>query len=193
MLVENSYLTGEPAAMLWRRIRNVEDWPTPGVSFKDLSGVLEDGPAFSLTIDALADRVTSGPLDAIVGIEARGFPYAAALAYRLGIGFVTLRKPGKLPRAVHSQEYSLEYGVATLELHQDALDQHKRVLIVDDVLATGGTAVAALDLVKRTQTEVVAVAVIMEIPFLQGRAAVAAAGAEVIALLDASAPSELRS
>jgi adenine phosphoribosyltransferase len=193
VLVENRYLTGEPAALLWSRISSVEDWPTPGVSFKDLSGVLEDGPAFSLTIDALADRVAAESLDAIVGIEARGFPYASALAYRLGIGFVTLRKPGKLPRAVHSLDYSLEYGVATLELHQDALDQHRRVLIVDDVLATGGTAVAALELVRRTQTDVAAVAVIMEIPFLQGRAAVAAAGAEVIALLDASAPSELRS
>jgi adenine phosphoribosyltransferase len=189
MTLASGYLSGDAAALLWSRISNVENWPTPGVTFKDLSGVLEHGPAFSLTIDALAERVDGALPDAIVGIEARGFPYAAALASRLGIGFVTLRKSGKLPRAVHSQEYSLEYGVATLELHQDSLDQHKRVLIVDDVLATGGTAAAAVDLVKRTKTDVVAVAVVMEIPFLGGRAAVAAAGAEVIALLDASAPS----
>jgi adenine phosphoribosyltransferase len=189
MAVAQGYVSGESASLLWSRISSVENWPTPGVSFIDLSGVLEHGPAFSLTIDSLAERIDGQSLDAIVGIEARGFPYAAALAYRLGIGFVTLRKAGKLPRAVHSQEYSLEYGVATLELHQDSLDQHMRVLIVDDVLATGGTAAAAVDLVRRTNADVAAVAVVMEIPFLHGRAAVAAAGAEVIALLDASAPS----
>jgi len=167
----------------------VQDWPSPGVSFKDLSGVLEDGPAFAATIDALADRLEGERIDAVVGIEARGFPYGAALAYRLGAGFVTLRKPGKLPRAVHSQEYALEYGVAILELHCDALDEHARVLIVDDVLATGGTAAAAVDLVRRTGTEIAAVAVIMEIPFLAGRTLVEATGVPVIALLDASAPS----
>ena len=188
MTLAHGYLSGDSATLLWSRISNVENWPSPGVSFKDLSGVLEHGPAFSLTVDALSERVDGASLDAIVGIEARGFPYAAALAYRLGIGFVTLRKAGKLPRAVHSQEYSLEYGVSTLELHQDSLDQHGCVLIVDDVLATGGTAAAAVDLVKRTNTDVSAVAVVMEIPFLRGRAAVAAAGAEVIALLDAAAP-----
>jgi len=189
MAVAHGYVGGASASLLWSHISNVENWPSPGVSFKDLSGVLEYGPAFSLTIDSLAERIDGQSLDAIVGIEARGFPYAAALAYRLGIGFVTLRKAGKLPRAVHSQEYSLEYGVATLELHQDSLDQHRRVLIVDDVLATGGTAAAAVELVRRTNTDVAAVAVVMEIPFLHGRAAVAAAGADVIALLDASAPS----
>jgi len=189
MTLANGYVSGDAATLLWSRIRNVENWPSPGVSFKDLSGVLEHGPAFALTIDSFAERVDGQSLDAIVGIESRGFPYAAALAYRLGIGFVTLRKAGKLPRAVHSQEYSLEYGFATLEIHQDSLDQHRRVLIVDDVLATGGTAAAAVDLVRRTKTDVAAVAVVMEIPFFQGRAAVAAAGAEVIALLDASAPS----
>jgi adenine phosphoribosyltransferase len=144
MAEANGYLMGDSASLLWTHISNVEDWPTPGVSFKDLSGVLEHGPAFSLTIDSLSERVDGQSLDAIVGIEARGFPYAAALAYRLGVGFVTLRKAGKLPRAVHSQEYSLEYGVATLELHQDSLNHHRRVLIVDDVLATGGTAAAAV-------------------------------------------------
>jgi adenine phosphoribosyltransferase len=192
MTAQTGYVSGESAALLWSRITSVEDWPSPGVSFKDLSGVLEHGPAFSLVIDALAERVDNAALDAVVGIEARGFPYAAALAYRLGIGFVTLRKPGKLPRAVHSQEYSLEYGVATLEMHQDALDQHERVLIVDDVLATGGTAAAAVELVLRTKTEIEAVAVIMEIPFLQGRGVLEAAGVDVIALLDASAPHEIR-
>ena len=188
MTGDRGYLTGDAAVQLWSRIRTVEDWPTPGVSFKDLSGVLEDGPAFTATIDALVDRLHGERIDAVVGIEARGFPYAAALAYRLGAGFVTLRKPGKLPRAVHSQEYALEYGVATLELHRDALDGHTRVLIVDDVLATGGTAAAAVDLVTRTGSELAAVAVIMEIPFLAGRAVVEASGIPVIALLDASSP-----
>lgn len=185
---DHDYLSGDRARLLWSRIRTVADWPSPGVLFQDLSGVLEDGPAFATTIDAFVDRLHGERIDAVVGIEARGFPYGAALAYRLGAGFVTLRKPGKLPRAVHAREYALEYGVASLELHRDALDQHERVVIVDDVLATGGTASAAVELVAQTGTEIAAVAVLVEIPSLAGRAAVEASGVPVIALLDASSP-----
>lgn len=180
-------MSGEVAAHVWDKIDTVVDWPVPGVSFLDLSRVLSDGPAFTATIDALA-QMCDTPIDAVVGIEARGFPYAAALAYRLGIGFVTLRKPGKLPRAVHAQQYELEYGSAALELHQDALDHHRRVVVVDDVLATGGTAAAAVDLIRRTQAELVAVVVVVEIPLLQGRQRIEALGVPVIALLDSSAP-----
>jgi adenine phosphoribosyltransferase len=114
-------------------------------------------------------RLGRGTVDEVVGIEARGFPYAAALAYHLGAGFVALRKPGKLPGAVHAQAYDLEYGSTSLEIHQDALGPGRRVVIVDDVLATGGTAAAAVDLVRRTGAEVVAVAVILRIEALGGR------------------------
>lgn len=178
----------DTTALLWSRIETVSDWPLPGVSFLDLSRLLADGSAFTATIDALFDCVEDTPVDAVLGIEARGFPYAAALAYRMGVGFVTVRKPGKLPRAVHAQDYELEYGVASLEMHQDALDGYQRVLVVDDVLATGGTAAAAVDLARRTHADVVAVAVIVEIPVLEGRRRIEALDVPVIALLDASAP-----
>ena len=163
----------------------VPDWPSPGVSFQDLSGVLEDGTAFGHVIRALRDA--AGAFDVVVGIEARGFPYGAALAFDAGTGFATLRKAGKLPRAVHAREYALEYGTATLELHQDAVAPGSRVLIVDDVLATGGTARAAIDLVRQAGAEPVGLAVIMEIPVLGGRSAVEAQGVPVHALLEPTA------
>lgn len=163
----------------------VPDWPTAGVSFQDLSGVLEDGEALGLVVRAL--RSAAGDFDVVAGIEARGFPYGAALAFDAGAGFVTLRKPGKLPRAVHAREYALEYGSATLELHHDAIAPGQRVLVVDDVLATGGTAAAAIALVREAGAQPVGLGVVMEIPALHGRDVVEKLGVPVHALLTPAA------
>lgn len=164
-------------------IRVVEDWPKAGVTFQDLSGVMADADAFRLVVHDLARRVDRESIDVVVGVEARGFPYGAALAHHLGAGFVTMRKPGKLPGAVHAREYELEYGTATLELHQDAVGPGHRVVIMDDVLATGGTAGAAVDLVTHCGAHVVALLVVMDLPFLGGRAALESRGVNVQAVL----------
>jgi adenine phosphoribosyltransferase len=179
---------GAAERLLWARVRDVPDWPEPGVLFRDLTPLMADPDAFGTAVDLVAVSVGRGNADLVVGIEARGFPYAAALAYHLGAGFVTLRKPGKLPRAVHAQAYDLEYGSTSLELHQDAAGPGSRVVIVDDVLATGGTACAAIDLVRRTGAEIVALAVIMDLPSLGGRARVHERGVAITALLDGDAP-----
>ena len=164
-------------------IRVVQDWPKPGVSFQDLSGVMADAKAFRIVVEALAQKVDGLRVDSVVGIEARGFPYGAALAHHLGAGFITMRKQGKLPGRVHAREYELEYGTATLELHRDAVGPGHRVVIVDDVLATGGTADAAVDLVALCGAEVLALLVIMDLPFLEGRSVLEARGTLVHALL----------
>ena len=166
-----------------RCIRVVEGWPKPGVSFKDLSGLMADARAFRSVVDALAAAVEGDRIDAVVGIEARGFPYGAALADRLGAGFITMRKPGKLPGPVLAREYELEYGTATLELHADAVGRGHRVVIVDDVLATGGTAEAAVTLVESAGGITVAMLVIMELPALGGRARMDAHGVRVHTVL----------
>jgi adenine phosphoribosyltransferase len=150
-------------------IRAYPDWPTPGVLFQDLSPLMGDARGFATTIDLLAEATAASQVDAVVGIEARGWPWGAALAVRLGAGFVPLRKAGKLPGEVHSMHYALEYGTAVLELQSEALAAGHRVLLVDDVLATGGTAAAAVSLVRRAGADVVGVAVVSEIPVLQGR------------------------
>ena len=174
--------------LLWSRVREVPDWPEPGVLFRDLSPLMADAHAFGTAVDLMAVELGRGRVDVAVGIEARGFPYAAALAYHLGAGFVTLRKPGKLPGDVHREAYDLEYGSTALELHQDALGPGTRVIIVDDVLATGGTACAAIDLVRRTGADIAHFAVIMDLPSLGGSERVRARGVAVAALLDADAP-----
>ena len=174
--------------LLWSRVRDVPDWPEPGVLFRDLTPLMADPVAFGTAIDLMAVALGRGAVDLVVGIEARGFPYAAALAYHLGAGFVTLRKPGKLPGAVHAQDYDLEYGSASLELHQDAAGPGSRVVIVDDVLATGGTACAAIDLVRRTGAQIVTLAVVMDLPSLGGGVRVHERGVAVTALLDGDSP-----
>lgn len=171
--------------LLWSRVRDVPDWPEPGVLFRDLTPLMADPVAFATAVDLMAVAMGRGTVDEVVGIEARGFPYAAALAYHLGAGFVTLRKPGKLPGAVHSQAYDLEYGSTTLEMHQDALGPGRRVVIVDDVLATGGTAGAAIDLVRLTGATIVTFAVIMDLAALGGADVVRRRGVDVAALLTA--------
>jgi len=150
-------------------IRDVPDFPNPGINFKDITPLLADPGAFAAAIDALAGDLTAGAVDKVVGIEARGFVLAAPLALRLGAGFVPVRKQGKLPAAAFSAAYELEYGAAVLEVHSDAVAQGERVLIVDDVLATGGTVGATVELVRRAGGKVVGVTVLLELLTLGGR------------------------
>ncbi|MEU7882536.1 adenine phosphoribosyltransferase [Microbispora bryophytorum] len=147
-------------------IRDVPDYPKPGILFKDITPILADHSAFTQVVDELGDGLA---FDKVVGIEARGFILAAPVAYRSGAGFVPVRKKGKLPADTYEASYDLEYGSATIEVHADAFDPGDRVLIVDDVLATGGTARAAVELVKRTGAQIVAVSFLMELSFLSGR------------------------
>jgi len=149
-------------------VRDVPDYPQPGVMFKDITPLLADGAAFAAAIDALAGIY--GPVDKVAGIEARGFVLAAPVACRLGAGFVPIRKKGKLPGATFPQEYDLEYGTATVEVLTDAFEPSERVLVIDDVLATGGTARAAAELVRQAGAEVAGLAVLLELAFLNGRA-----------------------
>ncbi|MFC4913570.1 adenine phosphoribosyltransferase [Actinomadura gamaensis] len=151
------------------RIRDVNDYPKPGVVFKDITPLLADHVAFAGVVDTVVNHYGRGTVDKIVGIEARGFILAAPVAYHMGAGFVPVRKKGKLPAATFEQSYELEYGAETIELHTDAFQPGDRVLIVDDVLATGGTARAAAELVRRGGGEVVGLSVLMELSFLNGR------------------------
>jgi adenine phosphoribosyltransferase len=157
-------------ALISERVRDIPDYPQPGVLFKDITPLLGDADAFGAVVEAMA--AVFGPVDKVVGIEARGFILAAPVAYEIRAGFVPVRKKGKLPSATFAEEYNLEYGSATLEVHQDAFAPGDRVLIVDDVLATGGTARATASLVRRAGAHVVGVAVLMELSFLKGREAV---------------------
>lgn len=151
------------------RIRDIADFPKPGILFKDITPLLADGPDFASAVDAMAKPWRQTPLNAVMGIESRGFILGAALAHELRTGFVPVRKPGKLPGHTLRQEYALEYGSNVLEVHADALAPGARVLIVDDVLATGGTLDAALSLARQLQAEVVGAAVLVELKALDGR------------------------
>ena len=155
------------AALILSRIRDIPDYPQPGVMFKDITPLLADGPAFRQVVAALAG-VCSG-VDKVAGIEARGFILAAPVACALGSGFVPIRKQGKLPGPSYAETYALEYGTATIEVHQDAFAPGDRVLLVDDVLATGGTAAASADLVRRSGATVAGIVVLLELGFLDGR------------------------
>ena len=149
-------------------IRDVPDFPKPGIVFKDITPLLADGDAFSAAISELSCFVPQG-VDAVVGIESRGFIFGAALAQQLGLGMVPVRKPGKLPADVHGVDYELEYGMDRLEIHRDALSKGHRVVIVDDLLATGGTAMAAIKLVRRVGGEIIGAAFVVELNALGGR------------------------
>ncbi len=153
-------------------VRDVPDFPKPGIVFKDITPLLANGNAFGAVVSELACQIDSD-VDAIVGIESRGFIFGAALAQQLGLGLITVRKPGKLPADVHSVEYELEYGVDRLEIHRDALSQGHKVVIVDDLLATGGTAAATVQLVRKLGAEVVSCLFVIELAFLEGRSAIA--------------------
>ena len=150
-------------------IRDVPDFPEPGIVFKDITPVLADPIAFSTITDLIVVRFGRGNVDKVVGIEARGFIIASPVAYHFGAGFVPIRKQGKLPSESLAEDYELEYGTATLELHVDGINPGERVLIVDDVLATGGTARAAASLVQRVGGKVCGIATVIELDFLHGR------------------------
>ncbi|MEU3454435.1 adenine phosphoribosyltransferase [Micromonospora sp. NPDC006766] len=157
------------AQLVASRVLDVPDFPKPGVMFKDLMPLFADGAVFREVIDGIIAYHGRDSFDTVAGIEARGFVLAAAIAYATGVGVVPVRKAGKLPRATHSASYALEYGEATLEVHQDAFTAGHRVLVVDDVLATGGTAEATLDLVERAGGTVSGFTVLLELGFLDGR------------------------
>jgi adenine phosphoribosyltransferase len=157
------------AEQLKALVRDVPDFPQPGIVFKDITPLLADELAFSTVIDLIVVHFGRGNVDKVVGIEARGFILASPVAYHFGAGFVPVRKKDKLPWETESEEYELEYGTATLEIHRDAVEPGERVLIVDDVLATGGTARATARLVERIGGKVVGIAFLIELGFLKGR------------------------
>lgn len=150
-------------------IRDIQDFPKKGILFKDITTALRDKDGYKAIIDFMKDKFADKKIDYIAGMESRGFIFGATLAYELGCGFVPLRKPGKLPAEVISESYDLEYGKNTLEIHKDAIEEGKRVLIVDDLLATGGTALAACNLVKKIGANVVGMAFVIELADLNGR------------------------
>jgi len=162
-------------------IRNVPDYPKAGVVFKDITPLLKDPHAFEQVVEAIAAHYREQQIDYVVGIESRGFIFGAAVALALRAGFIPVRKPGKLPHETHRCEYALEYGTDALEIHRDAVETGKRVLIVDDVLATGGTAAAAVELVQCTGGHVAGLAFLIELGFLDGRAKIP--GIDVVSLL----------
>jgi adenine phosphoribosyltransferase len=162
-------MTRDPSWLVGH-LRDVPDFPKPGIVFKDLTPLLGDVDAFRYTVDAIADHASGLLVDKVVGIEARGFIFAAAVAYRLGAGLVPVRKPGKLPWKTVTETYALEYGIDSLELHEDAVAAGEAVLVVDDVLATGGTAAATCALLERAGGSVAGLAFVVELGFLDGRA-----------------------
>jgi adenine phosphoribosyltransferase len=150
-------------------IREIPDWPKPGILFYDITTLLKNAQAFREAVTALIDPYRGQRIDLVLGIEARGFIFAPTVAYALGAGFVPVRKPGKLPAATNRAQYELEYGTDSLEIHRDAIGPGQRVLIVDDLIATGGTAKAVADLVRKMGGTVVGLAFLVELEFLNGR------------------------
>jgi adenine phosphoribosyltransferase len=157
------------AADLSRAIRNIPDFPRPGIQFKDITPVLADPHLFAGSIDLLTQNFKRGQVDTVVGIDARGFIFAAAAAVKLGAGFVPVRKKGKLPYQTYEQEYDLEYGKNTIAIHIDAVRPGSRVLLIDDLLATGGTAAAAAALLQKVGAKVLEISFLIELGFLNGR------------------------
>ena len=151
------------------KIRDIKDFPTEGILFKDITTLLKDGPAWRFAVDALASRYQSERVDVVVGVESRGFIFGGAIAHQLQAGFVPVRKVGKLPGKTIEVEYELEYGTATLEIHADAIEKGQRVLIVDDLLATGGTVMGTIELVRRLGGEIAGLSFMVELSGLHGR------------------------
>ncbi len=156
-------------ADLKRLIREVPDFPKPGINFYDISTLLQDGPSFRTAVDQMVDQFQDQPIDALAGIEARGLVLAASMAYRMELGLILVRKSGKLPWKTESESYELEYGSAKLEVHRDAVSEGQRVLVVDDLLATGGTAAASGRLIERLGGRLQGYAFLVELGFLGGR------------------------
>ncbi|MDH3655759.1 MAG: adenine phosphoribosyltransferase [Myxococcales bacterium] len=175
-------MSDERVSLLRARIRDVPNFPKDGILFKDITPLLADVEAFRACIELMAERLDGEAVHAVVGIESRGFMFGAALADKLGVGFVPVRKPGKLPAASYRAEYDLEYGSDAVEIHQDALERGDRVVVVDDLIATGGTALATKELVQRCRAEVAAFVFLINLVDLDGVAKLAPS--RVIAILD---------
>lgn len=161
-------MSDERVSLLRARIRDVPDFPKEGILFKDITPLLADVEAFRTCIQLMAERLDGETVHAVVGIESRGFMFGAALADKLGVGFIPVRKPGKLPAATYRAEYELEYGTDAVEIHQDALETGERVVVVDDLIATGGTARATKELVERCGAEIAAFVFLINLAALQG-------------------------
>ena len=161
----------------------IPDYPKPGILFRDVTGILDNAVAFTQTIEVLAQKYQDMGFTKVVGTEARGFLFGAPLALRLGVGFVPVRKPGKLPRATYSQDYELEYGTDTLEIHQDALQATDKVLIIDDLLATGGTIEATTKLIRRIGADAEHAAFVISLPDLGGEKRLEALGLNTYSIL----------
>ncbi len=151
------------------RIRDIPDFPKPGIVFKDITTLLQDFDAFQLSINMLAKQHQNNKIDKVAGIEARGFIFGAAVAYAMNTGFIIIRKPGKLPYQTVKQTYELEYGSDEIEIHEDAIKSGERILLVDDLLATGGTMAAAAELIRKIGGEIVGISFVIELTFLHGR------------------------
>ena len=174
-------LSSEQTAWLKQYIRSIPDYPQPGILFRDITPLLQDAAALRFAVETMANRYRGAQIDQVVGIESRGFIFGTPLAYLLGTGFVPVRKKGKLPAEVISVEYDLEYGTNSMEIHTDAIRAGQRVLVVDDLLATGGTTVGTIKLVERLGAEVVSLAFLIELAGLAGRSRLT--GHDVFSLL----------
>ena len=167
-----------------RYIRTIPDYPKPGILFRDITTLLSDLHGFRAAVDELAWPFLDGKIDYVAGIEARGFILGGAVAHTLGRGFIPIRKKGKLPHKTIGQEYALEYGVDTIEMHEDAIKSGDRVLLIDDLIATGGTAGAAIDLIRKSGGDVVAAAFVIDLPDIGGAAKLKAKGVKVHTLVE---------
>ena len=176
--------TAQQLEYLKNSIKSIQDYPKPGILFRDVTSLLEDPKAYALSIDLLVERYKNAGITKVVGTEARGFLFGAPVALGLGVGFVPVRKPGKLPRETISETYDLEYGTDQLEIHVDAIKPGDKVLVVDDLLATGGTVDATVKLIRRAGGEVADAAFIISLPSLGGDARLTAAGVKVVSLVE---------
>lgn len=174
----------EPIVLIKNSIKSIKDYPIPGIIFRDVTSLIENGEAFAATINLFKARYQDQHIDKIVGTEARGFIFGAPLAAALGAGFVPVRKPNKLPRETIQESYELEYGDDTLQLHKDAIKPGEKVLLMDDLLATGGTAEASVKLIKRLGGEVVEAAFVIELPDLKGGEKLTALSVPVFSLIE---------
>lgn len=165
-------------------IRTIPDWPKPGIMFRDITTLLKDPKAFQFVVETLYERYKNQNIDAVAGIESRGFIIGGALAHRLGKGFIPIRKAGKLPSKTEREEYNLEYGSAIVEIHKDAVDEGDNILIVDDLIATAGTLVASINLIEKLGGKVVECAVIIELPDLHGRERIEKKGHKLYSLVE---------
>ena len=161
-------MTSSTLALIKNSIKSINDYPIPGIIFRDITSLIENGPAFAATIELFVERYKDQKIDKIVGTEARGFIFGAPLAAALGAGFIPVRKPGKLPRNTIEETYTLEYGTDTLQIHKDAIKDGERILLVDDLLATGGTAEASVKLIQRSGGIIIESAFVIELPSLNG-------------------------